>query len=265
MIFITNEKHFRQAKIDAEILDISTQCTAMGRLVIAEAKSKGKAIISGPSNSKWLKEIIDRMPAYGVNTTLVDGALSRQCTASPAIAEAMILATGASLSVNMDELVNKTTYAVALISLPEFISPLSEKLLALEDGIYTIDKMGIVHDSGIKSFFLLNNQKLFLDKGNVVYISGAVTDRLLDILRVQKNIQEIIVLAKDYTKIFASKIAFNAFLAKGGKINVLLKSRLLAVCVNPVSPQGYTLDADLLCERLQQKLDVPVYDVMQMV
>jgi hypothetical protein len=263
MIFVTNEKHFRQAKIDAEILDISTQRTAMGRLVIAEAKSGGVAIISGPSNSKWLKEIIDKMPAYGVNTTLIDGAISRQSSASPAIAEAMILTTGAALSSRIDELVSKTIYAVTLICLPEFISPLSEKLLALEDGIYTIDEKGLIHDSGIKSIFLLNKQKLFLEKGNVIYISGAITDRLLDLLRMQKNIQDIIVLTRDFTKIFASKMAFNSFIAKGGKIKLLLKSRLLAVCVNPLSPLGYTMDSDLLCERLHQKLDIPVYDIMQ--
>jgi predicted helicase len=111
----------------------------------------------------------------------------------------------------------------------------------------------------------MNNQTLPLEKGNVIYVSGAVTDRLLDLLRRQKNNKDLIVVARDFTKIFASKNAVNSFLAKGGKINLLFKNRLLAVCVNPVSPIGYTIDSDFLCERLQQKLDIPVYDIMQMV
>lgn len=61
------------------------------------------------------------MSVYGAHTTLVDGALSRLSSASPTIAEAMILTTGASLSANMDELVNKTDFAVKLINLPEYV------------------------------------------------------------------------------------------------------------------------------------------------
>ncbi|MGB3006212.1 MAG: hypothetical protein WBC06_06870 [Chitinophagaceae bacterium] len=264
IIFITSEKHFRQAKIDAEIIDISTQRTALGRLVIAEAKSTGKAIISGPTNTRWLKEIIDKMSVYGAHTTLVDGALSRLSSASPTIAEAMILTTGASLSANMDELVNKTDFAVKLINLPEYVSPLADCMAALEDGIYSVDKSGNFFDTGIKSTFLLNNQKEFMDNATVIYTSGAVTDKLLNFLRLQKKMPQLLLVVKDFTKIFASKMVYEAFVAKGGRINLLHKSKLLAVCVNPVSPQGYILDTEYLCKRMLQKMNVAVYDIMQM-
>ncbi len=263
MIFVTSEKHFRQAKLQAEILDITSQYSATGRLVIAEARTAGKVILSGPSNTNWLKEIIDRMALYGVQTTLIDGALSRISTASPAVAEAMILATGAAVSASIEDLVNKTAYAVTLINLPEFESSLQDKLVALENGIYTIGIDNSVSDTGIRSALLPGNNKEILISGNFVYVSGAVTGRLLDTLRMQKNVADVTLLVQDFTKIFASPQSYYAYVAKGGKIKVLRKANLLAVCINPVSPQGYALDADLLCEKMQQKLNIPVYDIMQ--
>ena len=265
MIFVTSEKHFRQAKLQAEILDITSQYSATGRLVIAEAKTTGKVILSGPSNTNWLKEIIDRMAFYGVQTTLIDGALSRISTASPAVAEAMILATGATVSASIEELMNKTAYAVALINLPEFKSPLQDKLLALESGVYTIDDDNSVSDTGIRSALLPGNHKEILLGGKFVYVSGAVTGRLLDTLRMQKNVADITLVLQDFTRIFASPQSYNAYVVKGGKIKVLRKTNLLAVCINPVSPQGYVLNTDLLCEKLQQRVNIPVYDIMQTV
>lgn len=262
MVFVTSEKHFRQVKLQAEILDITSQYSATGRLVIAEAKTSGKVILSGPSNTKWLKEIIDRMPLYGVHTTLIDGALSRTSTASPAVAEAMILATGAAVSASVEEVVKKTAYAVTLINLPVFGSPLNDKLQTLENGIYTIvgDE---ISNTQIRSAILPDNQKESFANANIIYASGAVTSRLLDTLRVQKNIADITLVVQDFTRIFATQLSYSAFVAKGGRIRVLKKTNLLAMCVNPVSPQGYTLDAGLLCDMLQQKTIIPVYDIMQ--
>ncbi|HAH59561.1 MAG TPA: hypothetical protein DCL86_15570, partial [Bacteroidales bacterium] len=94
-VFVTSEAHFRTKKLDAEILDLSRQRTSLGRLVTARVTGSGKVMISGPSETFWLKQLIGDMDRYGVNTTLVDGALSRQSLGSPAITDGMVLVTGA--------------------------------------------------------------------------------------------------------------------------------------------------------------------------
>ncbi len=43
-------------KLDAEILDLSKQRTAMGRLVTARVTAGGKVMIAGPSDTFWLKK-----------------------------------------------------------------------------------------------------------------------------------------------------------------------------------------------------------------
>ena len=42
-----------------------------------------------------------------------------------------------------------------------------------------------------------------------------------------------------------------------------MKSELLAVCVNPVAPNGIVLDSDILCRELSQRIGLPVYDIVK--
>ena len=97
--------------------------------------------------------------------------------------------------------------------------------------------------------------------GNTLYVAGAISDKLLQFLRQQKQIREITLIMRDFTKMFASMETYYAFVKKGGTIQVLQKSKLLAVCINPQSPDGYCLDSDELRVAMQTSLGIPVYDV----
>lgn len=262
IIFVTSEKHFRQKQIEAEILDVSNRSTALGRLITARAKSTGKVIFSGPPDSAWLGQTISKMDSYNVNTTIVDGALSRLSPGSPAITESMILTTGASVSANIHTLVRKTRFVYDLIRIDSFHSPVNDRLLALNTGIFAIDEHWNITDLDIPSVFLLekNKEKLF-GSGNIIYVSGAVSDGLINFLRVQKNVSELTLVVRDFTRIFVSRETYNAFVNSGGKIRVLLRTKLIAVCLNPVSPDGIILDSQKLCNQMSESLGIPVYDI----
>ena len=128
MIFVTSEKHYREKRLAAEVLDVSLERTALGRLITARAKMSGKLLLSGPSDTAGLKALIDRLKSRGVGTTIVDGALSRLSLASPAVTEAMILATGAAVAGNIPELVRKTKYVYELIGIEEVEEALRTRL-----------------------------------------------------------------------------------------------------------------------------------------
>lgn len=262
MIFATSEKHYHERKLVSEILDVSSRQTALGRLITGKVKIGGKIILSGPSNTAWLKKVIEDTEQYHVDTTLVDGALSRRSFGSPSITESMILTTGAALSPNIVELVKKTKFQYSLINLPQYETPLQDTLLDIENGIWSIDEKQNLQNLHIPSTFLISQhkEKLFLH-GNTLFISGALSDKLLDTLRLQKNIEDIILVVKDFTRIFASFESVNAFLKKGGQIQALLKTKLIAVCINPVSPAGYVIDSDKLKNSLMESLGMPVWDV----
>lgn len=78
----------------------------------------------------------------------------------------------------------------------------------------------------------------------------------------QKQIAETTLIMRDFTRLFAKPETYADFRRRGGKLAVMRKNRLLAVCVNPISPKGYRLDSNRLCEALEQTLTVPVYDLM---
>ena len=71
-------------------------------------------------------------------------------------------------------------------------------------------------------------------------------------------------LHKDFSRIFAEPRVFYSFLRKGGRMFQLFKTRLLAVCVNPVSPEGYRLNSEELVDVIQKEVGVPVYDIKKM-
>ena len=262
LIFVTSEKHYREKQLDAEIMAVSGRSTSLGRLVTARAKGKGKVIFSGPPDSGWLRQTISDMQQFGVNTTIVDGALSRLSLGSPAVTESMILATGAAVSANMHTLVRKTKFVYGLMQIEAFQSPVNEKLLALDSGIFAIDKNWNITSLGIPSVFLLEKyrDKLF-GSGEMLYVTGAVSDSLLNFLRVQKNISEITLIVRDFTRMFVTPESYRAFVNKGGRIKVLLHNKLIAICVNPVSPEGFVLDSHKLCDNMSESLGIPVYDV----
>ena len=57
---------------------------------------------------------------------------------------------------------------------------------------------------------------------------------------------------------------YYAFLKIVGNMKVLQKSKLLAVCIYPQSPEVYCLDSDELRVAMQESLGIPVYDVKKM-
>lgn len=263
MIFVTSEKHYLERKIVSEILDVSSERTSLGRLVTARAKSSGKVILSGPSDTAGIRRLIDEMARFGVQTTIVDGALSRLSLASPAVTDAMILATGAALSANIPQLVRETRFVQQLIELPTVESELAEKLQPLKNGMWAIDAKGEVHDLEIPSVFLFDKRKEDIFRfGTRIYVAGAISDKLLSFLRMQNRKTELIV--NDFTKIFVSPKEFNVFLKNGNTIMSVEKSKLIAVTVNPLSPNGILLDSDKLQEEMKKALSVPVYDVKRM-
>ncbi|MDP3313701.1 hypothetical protein [Lutibacter sp.] len=265
MLFVTPELLYKKRKLVAEVLEISTQTTALGRLITARAQTSGKVILSGPTTTKSLKELIVKMQDYGADLTIIDGALSRKSSGSPTVTEAMILTTGATVSGNIPQLVFKTEYVFNLINIEKVEEVLVDKLMEIESGVWAINPFGEVIDLKINS--VLNSEKIkenLFNFGTRFYVGGAITDSFIEFLKNQKLGTEIEIIVRDFTKIFVSPEMYYSFLKRGGKVSVLQKTKLIAICINPTSPEGYNLNSDELKEALELKLLLPVYDVKKL-
>lgn len=263
MQFITSEQHYFQRGLVSKILAVDERRTALGRLVTAQALTQGKVLLSGAATTGLLRSQIDDFKRAGVQLTVVDGALSRLSLASPTVTEAMILATGAAVSPNIQQLVSKTRFAYRLINLEEAPEMLRLSFAQASLGLWAVDEAGEVHDLNIPSAFLLGRGEENLFRyGSTLFAAGAVSDRLLKYLSRQPNVKDIVLVVQDFTKLFITLEAYAEFTRRGGTIQVLQRSHLMAVCLNPTSPQGYTLNSAEACRQLSEALECPVYDVV---
>lgn len=264
MTFITSEQHYRRRQLLTEILSVDEHRTSLGRLVTARALTCGKVLLSGAATTERLRSEIQEFDSMGIRLSIVDGALSRLSLASPTVTDAMILATGAAVSPNLKILISKTKYTCKLINLPEVEPELKNRLNIIESGLWGIDSDGEAHNLEIPSVFMLGNKTEALFRyGTSLFVSGAVSDRLLKLLAAQPNIDSITLIARDFTKLFISQEVFADYTRRGGQLKVLQQSRLMAVCLNPTSPKGYRLNSREACAALSDALQMPVYDVMQ--
>jgi len=263
MQFVTSEQHYLKRQLVSRVLAVDERRTALGRLVTAEVIIPGKILLSGAATTGVLRQQIAQARDRGVALTVVDGALSRLSLASPTVTEAMILATGAAVSPNVQQLVSKTRFVFRLINLPEADSRIRENLQTIESGLWGIDSDGLPHDLGIASVFLLDRHEGDIFRhGTTLFASGAVSDRLLKFLASRPNSKDIVLIARDFTKLFITPEAYAEYTRRGGRLQVLQRSNLVALCLNPTSPQGYRLNSQDTCKILSDTLEIPVYDVM---
>ena len=227
MFFSTSETHYRARR---------------GRLITAKVVSEGKVILSGPSSTASLRRWMDGLSSgFGIDLTIIDGALSRKSSASPAVSDAMVLATGAALSSSLSTLVDLTAFCVGMIRLP-----LAE---THPDTARSVTVSSMAPDVEI------------CEDTERVDVTGALTDRLLARLTQDGGLDRYEVVVEDFTRIFVTPGQYRSFVRAGGRLRVRRRTVLLAVCVNPLAPNGYRLDSELLCARLSDKLQIPVYDI----
>jgi len=261
-IFVTSEYHYRQRLLLSEILDLSDDSTSLGRLVTARVLQAGKVILSGPATTGGVRKVLDRMGEYGVDLTIVDGALSRKSHASPAITDGLILSTGAAIAPDLNTIVKKTSELYDLMKLPEYETDYAEELMQMENGIFALTDEGY-QSLNIPSSLLSEKYKAELfSHGNKLFISGILTDMMLNFLRMQSEVKDSVIIVKDFTKIFVTPMNLRLFLSKGGSLRVLKRPNLIAVTVNPVAPSGYTIPSEVLVKAMEGVFDVPVHDVL---
>ena len=265
--FGTSEKHYLTKLLTSELLEISDENTSLGNIVIGKALTPGKLLLSGPSSTNGLRRWMNEMQKYDIDLTIIDGALSRLSLASPAVSESMILATGAAYSANINTLVQKTAFVVQMINLELTSQENHDTFVNINNGVWAIDAENDFDiekrlvDLKVASSLSININTDGLKKCKTLYVSGALTDNFVNHIRQNKIFNETEIVVRNFTKIFLTPMTYNTFVNNKRKITVLQKSKLIAVCVNPTSPNGIVLDSEKLCKTLSEAINLPVYDL----
>lgn len=269
-LIATAENLFACAQAKLEILEVTDFNTSMGRVVIARAVSSGYVEIAGACTNQSIKETALRMLEHGAELVLVDGALDRVSSASPAITDATVLSTGAVLSRDMNKVLEQSVHRVRLFNLEpledEVVRTLAEPLMANKQiGIirsdYSVEVIEVKTALGAGSKI---GEALGEDPLYVVIPGSLVTKTISDVMLSSPLFKEVTFLIGDATKIFVDHRDWNYFVKMGLKVIVMDPIKLLAVTVNPYAPQGYYFDPKVFREKMSAFLDpIPVYNVME--
>lgn len=268
-LIATTEGTFKYAEAKLEILEVTDFNTSMGRIVIVQAKTSGNVQIAGPNTNREVREISHKLLQYGANLVIVDGAIDRISSASPAVTEATILSTGAVLSRDMNKVIEKTMHQIQLFSLPEVeddkIKHLANSIIQ-EKGYCIIDEDNQVTTLEIKT--ALNSGEIIAraltETSQYVVIGGSlVSNTLKKIIETTRKYKQITFIVKDATKIFISSKDWMFFKKAGIHIQVVDKIQPLAVTINPYAPQGYYYQPEEFLAKMKQFLSpIPVFDVV---
>ncbi len=267
-VLTTVESAIKGEHAGLEIFRVTDYSTPMGRVVIGRATEDGYAEISGPHSSLTIKKMCIEMQELGAELVLIDGSLDRRASAAPYVSDGTVLATGAALARNIGGVVEKTMHLINTYSIPaaedEHTRDIAYSAVDMgKTALITFDRSVRYIDTvtSLRSGDIISEQ-LGEDTDSIVLSGSATVDTIKDILLNMKSSLKIIV--KDPTRIFIPASDFAILQKMGMKLRVLENVNIIAITVNPYSPEGYCFEPCELLEAMRNAVPhIPVFDVIQ--
>lgn len=242
--------------------------TPLGRVLLARLLTGGAVEVAGPSAALDARAIADAMLTHGADLALIDGSIDRRAASSPAVSDALLIATGAILSEQFEDVVEQTRRAVELVRLPELANSRIRALAATRTTSLLSDVEG-QQVLELRPQFTLASDAQDLAKllranpeATHLVIAGALCEPFLQALLSSARALELTLVVADSTKIFLTDHGLDWYGRRGLAICVLDPIRLCAITVNPQAPRSHNFDSTDLCAAIEAAVpDVPVLDV----
>lgn len=237
--------------------------TPLGKIVILKAKVPTSLVVAGPSKNHEVQELLKILSGLKAECVLIDGAFDRQSSAAPVVSKQVVLATGATLCRNLEQLISITRSRVEQLTLPECTSEF-KKIAA-----NTAEKAVVVSGSAVRRIniptTLLSTeewQELILPKYDTLLIRGAVGEGLGNALLKVSHPPQIII--EDGSKVFWGEILWRQLALKGISFEVRKAINLLGVTINPTYPGSTGFEpAEMLRKMGKALLPLKVIDFVK--
>lgn len=256
----------RHCDVTREILDTTGISTPLGEVVLLRARSDGAIELAGPSMTSQLAGLREAFFRFGAHRVLIDGALSRKTLCSRRVSEATVLCTGASYHKSIHTVVEDTAYHCRLLTLPETGDPaVRSQAEALGDFRGTV----IFGDGGpwtLPAGLALADalRQAPAEGARAVFFGGALTDfSLKPLLMSSAPLKGLCFVVQDSSKLLLKRDSFEKLARRGVELRVLDSVNLVALTVNPFSAYGFHFPKDELLDRMQQRVCLPVINVME--
>ncbi|MFC4767458.1 hypothetical protein [Effusibacillus consociatus] len=251
-----------QGNARLELLEATGIPSAMGEIFIARVVEAGSVVLAGVRLVEHARQILSKLEKWVPQLQIIDGAFDRIASATPDLADGIVVCTGASVGRTVADVARETRSALARLRMPgitedwqrelAFLARTSDCIVAGAADIPARVLKGV-------SPFLLHPQSdpNWPEGAAAVAMPGVVTDRVLDML--EGAVQTLIV--KDGTHMMGSLARWKRFERQGARILAERSIRIAAVTVNSMSVEGYRLPQKDLLEAITEVAEgLPVVD-----
>jgi len=232
--------------------------TALGPVGIYRVKAPGFVEVAGPVKVKECQTLLRLLQDAGAQRIFVDGAADRRAFLSSGV-DAFVLSTGLCVDANPEALITQTHQVLDCLQMG---APPTEYLPPDPAQPGAFGASGFV--PWLAPSFLGNHDLLHTwlrADMHTLYVPGAVTDMLLDVLLQNARVPDLLMPAS--THLLASAPVLARFFARGARGFALRPLKAVALTINPTSPAGDKVDARWFKERFEVQFpDLPVVDVM---
>ncbi|MGI9134424.1 MAG: hypothetical protein ACR2I0_10865, partial [Rhodoferax sp.] len=237
-----------RSKVPYQMLAGTGIDSPMGEVLLVRARGHGAMEVAGASRSSDLQTLIALQKAQGCSLVLLDGALGRSHHASPAVADGVVLATGAALGGGVQDVLRKTRERLALLA----IAPAEEPLRALCAPVFAQGGVGAWDGQGrlllLQPIATLNAAPALLALAacgvQTIAVSGAVGRALWQgLLELAQGAVRLTLVVTDGTRLFVEAAQLAALARLGGELRAWHAIRVVGLTLNPFSPLGTSFSA----------------------
>lgn len=257
-----------RAKVRFKLIDATGIDSPMGEVVVVKVLQAGEMEIAGASRSSDQLKVIARLKQCGAALVLLDGALGRSHHASPAIADAVILATGAAIGGGMTDVLRKTRERLALLG----IAAADHATRALCQPVFEDGGVGLWNRRGEcvmhADISTLNAANVLINYVQTdiqtIAVSGAVGRALWQaVLLLATEKPGVTLVVADGTRLFVEAADLAALKQLDGRVLAHQGIQIMGLTLNPFSPLGGNFAArDFLHAAREALPDYAVCDVM---
>ena len=267
-IVATARATLQRTKVRFKPLGTTDIASPMGDIVIIKVLDYGAMEIAGASRGADQRKVIHQLQQCGAALLLLDGALGRSHHASPAIADGVILATGAAIGGGMTDVIRKTRDRLAILG----IAPVDDVTRNRCQALFAKGGVAIWNSRGEVLFqaeiATLNAASILLQHIDAdlatIALSGAVGRSLWQTLSTLATRHPgLTVVVADSTRLFIDNTDLVAFQTLGARLLAMRGINIAGITLNPFSPMGGSFAAaEFLAAARQAFSDYEVSDVM---
>jgi hypothetical protein len=237
--------------------------TLLGNVVILKAKSVNQVVLAGPSKNEDVKQLLQCLTRWGTQCILIDGAFDRQSSADPLVSSQVILATGATLSPDLGQLIDITKCRIEQLTIPQCNDYFFQLYHTSKAKVLLMDASKFrEHFVDTSLLSAAEWHQIIEDNDSALIVKGAVGDGLAHALLKRQRIATVIV--QDGSKIFITAVLWRQLKAHNIHFKAAQKISLLAVTINPTYPGGIGIDSSALLQEMGAALvPIPVMNVVQ--